>query len=116
MRSTEERIDLMHAKVQEMHRVHDKKLITVLGGASVLMALILIVFTAYMVGAPGAITDTAMAGTSMLSESAGGYVLVAVVSFIVAVMITVACLKMQQKGKKTPGKDSGVDTSGEEDF
>ena len=113
MRSTEERIDLMHAQVKEMRRDHEKKLTRVLGSASVLVALALIIVTAYVIGSPGELTDTAMAGTSMLSESAGGYVLVAIVSFLAAVMITVVCLRMQQKDKKPPGKENGTDTSGE---
>ena len=114
MRSTEERINLMHSRVEEMHRGHEKKLVAALGSASVLLGLLLIVFMAYSIGTPGAITDTAMAGTSMLSDSVGGYVLVAVTSFIAAVLITVACLKMQQKNKKPSGEDTGTEASGEE--
>jgi len=116
MRSTEERIDLMHAKVEEMRRDHDKKLIRIYGSASALMALLLIAFSAYVIGSPGTIMDADMAGTSMLSESAGGYVIVAVISFIIAVMVTVACLRLQHKDKRPLGKDTGTDTSSEEDF
>ena len=41
-----------------------------------------------------------MYGTILLHEDAGGYVLVAVISFTVAVVITALCIKFQKKMDK----------------
>ena len=38
-----------------------------------------------------------MNGATLLSESAGGYVFVAVVSFIAAVCLTLLCIKIREK-------------------
>ena len=42
-----------------------------------------------------------MYGTILLHEDAGGYVLVAVISFTVAVVITALCIKFRKKGQKS---------------
>ena len=102
MRSTEERINLMHQRTEELRNRREKRILAGMGSVSAFLGLFLLMFTVYSVGAPGAITDAAMAGTSMLADSVGGYVMVAVVSFIVAVVITAACLKYHQ------GKQDGL--------
>ena len=97
MRSTEERIDLMHRRAEELRKRREKVILAGIGTMSALLGIILIVFTGYSIGAPGTVTDTAMAGTSLLSESAGGYVLVAVAAFFAAVLCTVAYLKYRKR-------------------
>ena len=46
------------------------------------------------------ISSDSFYGTSMLGESAGGYILVAVITFIIAVVITVLCIRLRDKKKK----------------
>ena len=101
MRSKEERIDRMHKRVQEMKKRHEKTVLAVMGTLSAFLGIILIAASVYTIGGSGVITDTAMAGSSMLAESAGGYVLVALISFTVAVLITAFCLRsrMRKEGK-----------------
>ena len=41
-----------------------------------------------------------MTGATLLSESAGGYVLVAVISFLVAVVFTLLCVKLRERNVK----------------
>ena len=96
MRSTEERIKMMHKRAAEMQKKREKMLLAGMGIVSAFLGIILIAFTGYSIGAPGAVTDAAMAGASMLAENAGGYVLVAVAAFFAAVMITVVCLKYRK--------------------
>ena len=93
MRSNEERINLMHRRAEELQKKREKMILAGMGVASAFLGIILIVFTGYSIGAPGAVTDVAMAGTSMLADSAGGYVLVAVAAFFAAVLATEVCLK-----------------------
>ena len=97
MRSSEERIKQMHNRVSEMKKKHDKRVLVGMGSLSAILCLVLILYSVHVIGAPGAITDTAMAGSSLLSENAGGYVLVAVVSFSLAVLVTTALIKAHLK-------------------
>ena len=50
-------------------------------------------------GAPGAAVQGAY-GATLLSDSAGGYVLVGVVSFAAAVVVTVFCTRLRKKNNK----------------
>ena len=93
MRSNEERINLMHRRAEELQKKREKMILVGMGTVSAFLGIILIVFTGYSIGALGAVTDAAMAGTSMLADSAGGYVLVAVTAFFAAVLATEFCLK-----------------------
>jgi len=47
-------------------------------------------------------------GSTMLFDGVGGYVLVAVISFIAAVIITVICIRLQKKHreKMNPERDN----------
>ena len=49
-----------------------------------------------------------MYGTILLHEGAGGYVLVAVISFTVAVVITVLCIKFRKRGQKSQDAEDHV--------
>ena len=51
---------------------------------------------------------TGMYGTILLHEDAGGYVLVAVISFTVAVVITALCIKFRKKGQKSQDAENHV--------
>ena len=50
---------------------------------------------------PGAVQGAY--GATLLTDRAGGYVLVAVISFAAAVALTVACMRL--RGRSRPGKD-----------
>ncbi len=63
MRSTEERIKLMHKRSEELLKRREKMTLAAMGTVSAFLGIILIIFTGYSIGAPGAVTDTAMAGT-----------------------------------------------------
>ena len=49
-----------------------------------------------------------MYGAILLHEGAGGYVLVAVISFTVAVVITALCIKFRKKGQKSQAAENHV--------
>ena len=49
-----------------------------------------------------------MYGAILLHEDAGGYVLVAVISFTVAVVITALCIKFRKKGQKSQDAEDYV--------
>ena len=97
MSTNEERIERMHKRAEQMKEKHEKRVVKALGTLSAFLCVLLITVSVYTIGVPGAIADADMAGSSMLAESAGGYVLVAVISFMVAVLVTSLCIKLQMR-------------------
>ena len=60
-------------------------------------------------GPPGAAVQGAY-GATLLSDSAGGYVLVGVASFTAAAVLTVVCMRLHQREKRE--KDNETDKEG----
>ena len=90
MRTSKERIAALHSKARQLS---DERTMKTYGCISVLLfALLLHVFSWVCVSFQ-TIQTNGLAGTSLFGENAGAYVLVAVVSFILAVCITVYCMK-----------------------
>ena len=54
-------------------------------------------------GAEGAVLG--MHGTTLLSDSAGGYVLVAMASFALSSALTLACVRLREQGRQSETKD-----------
>ena len=88
MYDTEKRIELVKKRMHEYHRR-----LSVLG---TLLFLSLVGARGIMQSQP--INVTGMYGTILLHEDAGGYVLVAVISFTAAVVITALCIKFKKRG------------------
>ena len=98
MYGTKTRIELVKKRMHEYHR-----------RLSVLCTLLFL----SLVGAMGImqsqpINVTGMYGTILLHEDAGGYVLVAVISFTVAVVITALCIKFRKRGQKSQDAEDHV--------
>jgi len=66
-------------------------------------------------GAIGTFAGAGFTGASLLDESAGGYVLVGVVSFILAVVLTVICIKVKDKSGKEERKEKNRDNGNSAD-
>ncbi|MBR3227219.1 MAG: hypothetical protein IKF68_01610 [Erysipelotrichaceae bacterium] len=93
MRTDKERISALHERVL---RLQDRKRINTWGTLSAGLFALLTAFIV-MVDVPfQAIGSSDLSGSSLLEESAGGYVLVAVLSFAAAVCITVYCIRKKQ--------------------
>ena len=106
MYDTEKRIELVKKRMHEYHRRQERRTVCRL---SVLCTLLFL----SLVGAMGGIQSqpiniTGMYGTILLHEGAGGYVLVAVVSFTVAVVITALCIKFRKRGQKSQDAEDHV--------
>ena len=94
MRSDEERILLLHRKAQKLH--YQKMMRTF--GAVTACLLIALVTVIVKVDIPlQSLTGNGLAASSLLGEEAGGYVLVAVISFVAAVCLTVYCIKRRNR-------------------
>ncbi len=97
MRSETERIDELHKRVRKLRRQRDKRGLVISGGVSVLLAVFLVAVMLRTDRVYQSITGSGLAGSSLLSESAGGYVLAAVIAFFIGVIVTAVIYKSRKK-------------------
>lgn len=100
MKTGEERIALLHSRAAVLKRRRDKRILILSGICSVLLFMTLISMTIGRTSISIMGLDGQMTGSSLLSESAGAYVLVAVVSFSAAVIVTMLCLRWNRKNRE----------------
>ncbi len=93
MRTSEERIALLYERARALRRREDEKRLILTGGASGTLLAVLLAVMLHLDLRSGGMAGNQFTGASLLGESAGGYVLVAVIAFVVAVVITVLCLR-----------------------
>ena len=98
MYDTKTRIELVKKRMHEYHRR--------LSVLCTLLFLSLVGTMGIMHSQP--IDITGMYGAILLHEDAGGYVLVAVISFTVAVVITALCIKFRNRGQKSQDAEDHV--------
>ncbi len=96
MRTHEERKILLHRRAMELERDHTRAELRGSALASLMLVFSLIFAIGWFGGTDHALSSMSFAGTSLLGESAGGYVLTAVISFAAAVVITVLCIKKRK--------------------
>ena len=109
MYDTARRVVLVKQRVRENTRRRQRREVISLSAACMLLCAALMQ-TAGTVVAPGQTAARGVFGAMLLREDAGGYVLVAVVSFAAAVVITALCFRLRSKenrrkdgaGKPTP--------------
>ena len=106
MYDTKTRIELVKKRMHEYHRRQERRTVCRLSVLWTLLFLSLVGATGIMQSQP--INVTGMYGTILLHEDAGGYVLVAVISFNVAVVITALCIKFRKKGQKSQDAEDHV--------
>ena len=105
MRSNEERLARLHRRAGFLKQKREKRLLMLTGSISAVLLVMLVGAEFILTESITISAGSPFAGASMLSESVGGYVLTAVVSFAAAVAITLACIhvknKNAQKGEET---------------
>ena len=106
MYDTEKRVAIVKKRIAEHRRRQARRSIRSLSALCVLLFLSLVGAMGIMQSQP--INATGMYGTILLHEGAGGYVLVAVISFTVAVVITALCIKFRKKGQKSQDAENHV--------
>ena len=114
MKTYEKRIMLMHLRAEKIQKKKDVIGMAVSGISSVLILVFLIGFISLADGSLHAVGEAGFSGNSMLADSAGGYVLVGVIAFIVAVVFTLACLKIKDKGGQHNGLNDRLNAISEE--
>ena len=106
MYDTETRVCLVKQRVAEKRRRQEWRGIYRLSALCMTLFLSLVRMVGAVQGQP--MEAPGMYGTILLHEDAGGYVLVAVISFTVAVVITALCIKFRKKGQKSQDAENHV--------
>ena len=105
MYDTARRVALVKKRVRENTRRRQRREVISLSAACILLCAALMQ-TAGTVVAPGQTAALGVFGAMLLREDAGGYVLVAVVSFAAAAAITALCFRLRSKeNRRKDGTD-----------
>ena len=105
MYDTARRVALVKQRVRENTRRRQRREVISLSAACILLCAALMQ-TAGTVVAPGQTAAWGVFGAMLLREDAGGYVLVAVVSFAAAAVITALCFRLRSKeNRRKDGTD-----------
>ena len=106
MYDTARRVALVKQRVQENTRRRQRRGIYELSAACMLLFAVLMQAAGTVVG-PGQTAAWGVFGAMLLREDAGGYVLVAVVSFAAAAAITALCFRLRNReNRKKDGADN----------
>ena len=105
MYDTARRVALVKQRVRENTRRRQRRGIYGLRAMCMLLFAVLMQAAGTVVG-PGQTAACGVFGTMLLREDAGGYVLVAVVSFAAAVVITALCIRLRNRENQ---KKNGTD-------
>lgn len=97
MRGTIERAALVHARVQALELQKRRRNLAGLSALSASLSILLFGAIGMLSGSGHSPPPGQMAGASLLSGSAGGYVLVAVLSFSAAVAFTTLCYRLKRR-------------------
>ena len=96
MYDTARRVALVKQRVRENTRRRQRREVISLSAACILLCAALMQTAGTVVG-PGQPEAWGVFGAMLLREDAGGYVLVAVVSFAAAVVITALCFRLRNR-------------------
>ena len=102
MYDTARRVALVKQRVRENTRRRQRREAISLSAACILLFAVLMQAAGIVVG-PGQPEAWGVFGAMLLREDAGGYVLVAVVSFAAAAAITALCFRLRSREKQKKG-------------
>lgn len=100
MMTDTKRLEALHERAEKIRLARDKMINRIIGTVSMFCLAAIIVLSTLPGGAQHTIESADEAGSSLLDEGVGGYVLVAVTSFMVAVIITVLCIRWNNRKKE----------------
>lgn len=110
MMTDTKRLEALHERAEKIRLARDKMINRIIGTVSMFCLAAIVVLSTLPGGAQHTIESADEAGSSLLDEGVGGYVLVAVTSFMVAVVVTVLCIRWNKKKKPDPSvRDNDAD-------
>ena len=104
MYDTATRVKMVKKRIRQRQREMEKYRIFALSAICVLLSAALVGLMGIFTGAEQ-IVIPGLYGSILLHENAGGYVLVGVISFTTAVIITVLCIKYRKRNKTNDSKE-----------
>ena len=114
MYDTARRVAFVKQRVRENNRRRQRREVISLSAACMLLCAALMQTAGTVVG-PGQPEAWGVFGAMLLREDAGGYVLVAVVSFAAAAVITALCFRLKNReNQKKGGEDKPAPQEQEE--
>ena len=114
MYDTARRVALVKQRVRENTRRRQRRGIYGLSAACMLLFTVLMQAAGTVVG-PGQPEAWGVFGSMLLRQDAGGYVLVAVVSFAAAAAITALCFRLRSREKQKKGGTGKPDPQEQEE-
>ena len=102
MYDTARRVALVKKRVRDNTRRRQRRSVYGLSAACMLLFAALIQAEGVVVG-QGQTAAQGIFGAMLLRKDAGGYVLVAVVTFAVAVVLVIACIRLREREKRRNG-------------
>lgn len=97
MRNAEERLMRMHERAADLKRSRDKTVIRIMGTVSAVLMICLVVLIQQLQSMQSGIMTGQNTGSSMLDESTGGYVMIAVIAFTIGAVITALIFRYRNK-------------------
>ena len=103
MYNTEKRVAQVKKRIMERHCRQERGKVCCLSALCAFLFLSLVGALGMVQGQP--VDAAGMYGAILLHEDAGGYVLVAVISFTVAVVMTVLCVRFRERERRGQGTE-----------
>ena len=100
MKTAEQRIAAMHRRKEELIRRRERDILYLTAVCSCILLAVLIPVVNGISGPSAEGPGDVFTGASLLDESAGGYILIALAAFMAGVVITVICIKTREKKNK----------------
>ena len=97
MKTTGELALAVHARAAALKQGRERAGLIFAGGVSTVLGAVLIPLIGVSGGLRHGVRVVDEAGTALLVESAGGYVLTAVIAFMVGVIVTTACVRRKKR-------------------
>lgn len=107
MYDTEKRVELVKKRVHEKYRRKKRRGICRLSALCTALSAFLVGTVHTAAGQTQITAPGGMYGSILMHEDAGGYVLVGVISFATAVMITVLCIRLREREHRGQGTGKG---------
>lgn len=105
MYDTEERIRRVKERAGELRARREKRSLRMLSALCLLLSLALIQTFVRLTDSPRGGSVQKMLGATLMFEDAGAYVLVGVLSFTLAVVVTILCLRHRYKKERSGGSN-----------
>ena len=106
MRTTDEIIHAVHARSETLRRKREKVRLALTGGDGAVLTCHLVLMNSDFGGLQHEVLPTEYAGASLLADSAGGYVLAAVVAFMAGVIVMVVRQSRMKKEREQKDEHS----------